>query len=1211
MSQVHSSQAQDLNVLDMPLQGQQVIEASAGTGKTWTLAALYVRLVLGHRRDTPLLPPQILVMTFTDAATAELRDRIRERLSQAAVYFDASAQKKPLPADFKLDQFLIDLKATYEHDEWSRCALQLNCAIEWMDDAAIYTIHAWSRRMLSQFALDSSNLFEQSHLENAHDLQRSLVQDYWRTWFYPLQADALACISTFIGDSPDHLLESIQSVWKVSERDPQATSVATQSPQDIVNAHLLWASECKQLAETCRRHWDDEVYAALQEVGEKRLLSGVRSDYYSKWLEKLQNWVVHQASDDLVLLARFSTSSLVAKNWQGARDFAFFSAIEAFVNLASKVPETQNQLTLHAAQCVGEKYQWVKTQQASFDFSDLLQNLYRAVTPEASLLGPAIRQHYPVALVDEFQDTDKWQYGTLHRIYADKKCTSSNALVMIGDPKQAIYSFRGADLSTYLNARTHAQTIDPHSIHTLRVNHRSTSGLVNAINHVFTQIDNPFACAQGHIDYVQVSAKSKEKELTNTLGPSRAAMTVWHIPYEDALIKADRHLKIMSEGFADQMALLLNQGFAKPGEMAVLVRGQYQADAIRKSLAKRQIPSVYLSDRSNVYASPEAMDMWRLLRAVASPKKTHWVRAAIASNLWALSLEEVLSLTQDETQWQAQLDNFHHWQTIWQQQGVLAMLYHWLHSQEIASRLLAQENGERRISNVLHLGELLQRAAQSLQGEQTLVRFLSDQINTPTHSSDAQKIRLETDAQCVQVITYHKSKGLEFPLVFVPFAGNFKTDSAASKANPEDEASNDDLLEPSSVDEDMRLLYVALTRAQRGLWLGVAETHRGLSGSAGKKNLKLSALSKLLKRQEHGDLSKQIQKLWASCEDICVEELPRSDFTRYTPTSIHQATQNALIPKRQHHSLWWTASFSALTRGLESQSKRDEDVTAAIIDSENQVDRAEVFLQLNDADNSNSNTNISAWQNFPAGARYGTLMHDLLDWLSQNQWPNANPSAPEWVQLAWAELLRRKAKWLQLDGDQQLSLDNWLRAVVQSPLPLDTLCSEFKSQALVLGEIKSEHMWSEMEFHLEAHHVSASTLDQYIQSHLFAGIARPPLHPRLMQGMLTGSLDLVVQHDQRYWVVDYKSNKLSDYSNRTLLTSVLEKRYEVQYVLYILALHRLLKVRLPNYSYAQHMGGAIYIFMRGIENSNAGLHWNRPPQILIETLDRLFAGVTA
>ena len=1197
MSHTHPMQAQKLDALHMPLQGRQVIEASAGTGKTWTLAALYVRLVLGHLRDTPLLPPQILVMTFTDAATAELRDRIRERLSHAALYFDASAQGRPLPADFQADRFLIDLRNSYAQEAWPRCALQLNCAAEWMDDAAIYTIHGWSRRMLSQYALYSRNLFEQTHLENAQDLQRTLVQDYWRAWFYPLRTEDLQCISPYIGQGPDVLLQSIQTIWQASDRTPIDNPAPVLTPHQIVATHMAWVEKLESLAAVCRAHWGEELHATLQEVGAKKKLKAVRSDHFANWLKALKSWLEGLAPIKPDILARFTTTALLAKNWTEANDFLFFAAIEDYVQHLNNAPQTQDQLARHAAYTVSEKYQAAKAQRAAFDFSDLLQNLYRAVTAENSELGAAIRQQYPVALVDEFQDTDPWQYGTLHRIYAQEACSTSHALIMIGDPKQAIYSFRGADLRTYLTARDDALAIDPQALHTLSGNRRSTKGLVHAINHVFSQMEAPFACTQGQIDYVQVSAEGDIEELPSTHGKPQPAMTVWHIPYDGAPTKADAHLQAMSDAFANHMAELLHQGVAKPGDMAVLVRGQHQADAMRKALGIRRIPSVYLSDRSNVYASPEATDIWRLLRAVATPRQTEWVRAAIGSAVWALSLDDVWKLTQDELQWEAQLDNFHQWRTLWQQQGILAMLHHWLHSQEVARRLLAQDNGERRISHVLHLGELLQHAAQSLQGEHALVRFLGEQIHAPTHSTDAQKMRLETDAQCVQVITYHKSKGLQFPLVFVPYAGSFQTDSGAQSAHGDEDESKDDLLEPSSVDEDMRLIYVALTRAQRGLWVGVAETFRDISGDATKKTWKRSALSRLLNRQVRGDLSHQLNTLWGTCSHICIEALPKSSRVDYLTVSTDELPQDARTPKHQHYSLWWTASFSALTRGLLAESKRDEDVATAIIDADTEPSLASTDVST-----------LSAWQNFPAGARYGTLVHDLLDWLSQNQWPIANPQAPEWSQQAWTELLARKAKWLQLNDAQQHDLDTWLRAVVQTPLPLDTLCQGFDAQALVLGQLAPEHMWSEMEFNLQAHHVPAASIDQLIQSHLFAGQARPALQPRLVQGMLTGSLDLVLQHDHRYWVVDYKSNRLSDYSAATLQEAVLHKRYEVQYVLYTLALHRLLKVRLPDYDYGQHMGGAIYIFMRGIQLSGAGVHWHRPPQILIETLDRLFAG---
>ena len=1063
-------QAQKLDALRMPLHGRQVIEASAGTGKTWTLAALYLRLVLGHQRDAGLLPPQILVMTFTDAATAELRDRIRARLSQAAVFFDASAQDKPLPLGFKADPFLIDLRDSYDKDTWPGCAIQLNCAAEWMDDAAIYTIHGWSRRMLSQHALDSRNLFEQTHLENAEDLQRELVQDYWRAWFYPLSAQSLETVSPFIGNAPDVLLNKVRAIWSATERKPGNTETLALNPHQIIEVHTVWAQTLASKADMCRKHWSNALFATLQEVGGKKKLKNVRSDHYAKWLQALKDWAEGQVTIKPDVIARFTTEALTDKNWPEAKDFAFFAAVDDYVAYQKTEPSTEHQLVLHAAHTVGEKYTIAKAQKAAFDFSDLLQNLHCAVMAEDGRLASSIRHQYPVALVDEFQDTDPWQYQTLDKIYADGACTARNALIMIGDPKQAIYSFRGADLGTYLTARQDAITSNPQAIHTLSSNRRSTARLVHALNHVFSQIEEPFACSQGRIDYLSVSAESDVEGLVNPDGTPHPALSVWHMPCDGKPTKADTYLQAASHAFADRMAELLNRGVATPGEMAVLVRGQHQADAIRHALRARKIPSVYLSDRSNVYATPEALDIWRLLRAVATPRQTEWVRAAIGSTVWALTLDEVLGLTQDELQWEAQLDNFHQWRQIWQQQGVLAMMHQWLHSQGIASRLLADENGERRISNVLHLGELLQHAAQSLQGEHTLVRFLGAQIHKPTQSADAQKMRLETDAQCVQVITYHKSKGLQYPLVFVPFMGSFKTEKSSKTSFAEDEEANDETLEPSSVDEDMRIIYVALTRAQRALWIGVAETFRDISGDIKKDTFKQSALSKLLKRKVRGDLNQQLNTLWGSCQDICIQALPEPRYISYLKPSLNAVPQDALTPKLQHHSPWWTASFSALTRGLLTESKRDEDVATAIIDA----DTEQLALVDKKPDQ------VSRWQNFPAGARYGTLMHDLLDWLSQNQWSLANPQAPAWSQQAWAELLERKSNWLQLKEFERNDLGAWLQEVIQTPLPLNTHHLGFETTPLVLGQLTPEHMWSEMEFNLEAHQVPAKLLDQHI-----------------------------------------------------------------------------------------------------------------------------------
>jgi exodeoxyribonuclease V beta subunit len=1207
-----------LNPHTLPLQGRQVIEASAGTGKTWTLAALYLRLVLGHERTEALLPPQILVMTFTDAATAELRERIRTRLSQAATYFDLSAQGRPLPERLKVDGFLVALRDSFDDTLWPRCALQLNCAAEWMDDAAIYTIHGWSRRMLTQHALESQNLFEQTRLDNAEELKLTLVQDYWRAWFYPLPADTLQHIAPLIGQDPSQLLKTLSDMWREQERTPRVVPEPTTNPAEAVAAHMAWQAQVQATAQAAHHAWSDAVLQALQDAGAQKKIKGLRADYFANWLKVLQAWATqsdkadtHKA--DRKVLERFTTQALQDKGWAEAEGFAFFAAMAEYIHTLDTEPSTTKLIALHAAHAVGEAYKAAKTQRAAFDFSDLLQNLHHAVMADDGRLATAIRQQYPVALVDEFQDTDPWQYGTLNRIYAPEACTDANALVMIGDPKQAIYSFRGADLGTYLQARTDAQTHAGHAstqddaLHTLTGNHRSSEGLVKAVNHVFMQTDTPFASAQGEIAFVEVSAQGQQAPLVVN-GAEQAPFTVWqmHPEGDNDTVSISSYLHHTAAVFADQMASLLNAQAATPGDMAVLVRSQAQADAVRGALRARHIPSVYLSDHTSVYQSPEATDLWRLLRAVASPRQTAWVRAAVGSRLWALDLQEVLATTQDEAEWESLLDQFHQWHALWQQHGVLPMLHQWLHGQHVAQRVLTQPDGERRLSNLLHLGELLQHAEQSLQGEHALVRYLGEQIQSPHHDSDTQQARLETDALCVKVITYHKSKGLQYPLVFVPFAGAFGVEKKAKTNYAQDDDAEDDSHEgASSVEEDMRLLYVALTRAQRSLWLGVAETKNDLSGNADKGTLKRSAMSLLLDRQTRGDLGKQLHTLWGPCPHIQVAALPELKHIAYQAPAANSAAQNARTPTRTHHSLWWTASFSAITRGLVSESKRDEAVADAMTDAMTDAinnalpDSSASQVAITSTPDPDS---ISPWQSFPAGARYGTLLHDLLEWLSQNEWPVAEGQAPAWAQQAWADLLARKASWLQLDDTQSAQLTPWLQAVVQTPLPLN----ELNAPPLTLCELTRDHMWPEMEFNLEVSHVPATVLDRHIQAHVFEGTPRPALQARVMQGMLTGSLDLVLQHDGRYWVVDYKSNKLPSYNPATLQDAVLHKRYDVQYVLYTLALHRLLKVRLPDYDYAQHMGGAVYLFLRGIHAEGAGVHLHRPPQALIEALDALF-----
>jgi exodeoxyribonuclease V beta subunit len=243
----------------------------------------------------------------------------------------------------------------------------------------------------------------------------------------------------------------------------------------------------------------------------------------------------------------------------------------------------------------------------------------------------------------------------------------------------------------------------------------------------------------------------------------------------------------------------------------------------------------------------------------------------------------------------------------------------------------------------------------------------------------------------------------------------------------------------------------------------------------------------------------------------------------------------------------------------------------------------------------------SVWQDFPAGATYGTALHELLEWQAEQGWPRVNAQAS--LQTAWANLLQRKQKALALNATHVKQMDEWVALTLTTPLPLTEPSSE-PSLSLRLCDLPTASLFCEMQFTLPTQSLRCADLDALIQDHLWPGHERPALNARDLHGMLTGFMDLVFEHAGRYWVLDYKSNRLPGYARTQLEAALLHKRYDVQSVLYTVALHRLLRHRVPDYHYERHMGGAVYLFMRGLDQPGAGVHAHRPPWALIDALDQ-------
>ncbi|VVN57278.1 RecBCD enzyme subunit RecB [Pseudomonas fluorescens] len=1203
--------------LAFPLRGSQLIEASAGTGKTFTISALYLRLILGHGGvesgfGRELLPPQILVVTFTDAATKELRDRIRTRLAEAARYFRGEIDAP--------DALVEELRDQFAPEQWAACAGRLDIAAQWMDEAAVSTIHGWCQRMLREHAFDSGSLFTQT-LETDHsDLLGEVLRDYWRLFCYPMHGDALNWVRAN-WSGPAALMPRVRALFG-SSRQP---ANAEQTPAQMIEACLLERRQALVQLKAPWLQWAQELREiCLQGVASKTVDGRkMQARYFEPWFEKLSAWAADEDQEQLDLGTGFTrlTPDGMAEAWKGvAPQHPGLDAMPGLKAALDALPSPDAAVLQHAAHWVSVRFEEEKRRRAEMGFDDMLLRLDSALQADGGdRLATLIREQFPVALIDEFQDTDPVQYRIFETIYRIEDNCPDTGLFLIGDPKQAIYAFRGADIYTYLRARQATAG----RLHTLDTNFRSSHAMVKAVNHVFERAElrdsgrGAFLFREGSENPVPfVSVKSQgRKEVLQLDGQPVSALTLWQLPSEQPLSGAV-YRQYLAAACASQIVELLNGGqqgrcgFIKDGEalrgvlpadIAILVRDGKEAQAVRRELSSRGVRSVYLSDKDSVYAAQEAHDVLAWLKACAEPDVERPLRAALACITLDLPLVELERLNQDELAWERRVMQFRGYRETWRKQGVLAMLRRLLHDFELPQALIARPDGERVLTNVLHLSELLQQAAAELDGEQALIRHLAEHLALSGQAGEEQILRLESDEQLVKVVTIHKSKGLEYPLVFLPFICSAKPvdgsrlplhfhDAAGNaqvslKPTPELIAQADD----ERLAEDLRLLYVALTRARHACWLGVADLKRGNSN---RSVLHLCALGYLLgggaMLAESAGLQSWLAEVQQGCDALQCEPVPAADAAHFYPP-LNQATLlEPLIPGRRAAENWWIASYSALRIGDSlSPAEAPESALAQKLSDDERLDPEaprEVLLCGGDI------------HRFPRGPNPGTFLHGLLEWAGSEGFK----ADPEAIKDAVARRCNRRGwqGWIE-------TLSDWLQHLQDEPLRLNN-----GQPAVVLSELSQYQI--EMEFWFASHKVDVVQMDTLVRQHTHGGAARAGAEPSLLNGMFKGFIDLTFEHQGRYYVADYKSNWLgtddSAYTEQAMTASILDNRYDLQYVLYLLALHRQLKARLPGYDYDQHMGGALYLFLRGTRAQGQGVFFTRPPRLLIESLDLMFQG---
>jgi exodeoxyribonuclease V beta subunit len=1230
--------SETLNAMTLPLWGSRLIEASAGTGKTWTIAALYLRLVLGHGGEDgngftrPLVPSEILVMTFTRAATRELSDRIRSRLLEAARCFRGEAQPEAG------DALLIDLLAAYPEDgRRAGAAWRLSLAAESMDDAAVHTIDAWCQRMLREHAFDSGCLFDEELTANERAMQDDAAQDYWRQQFYPLSGGSLDValgvwkdIEALTDDARELLNQELpEDAWQGSLGD-RIGHLSAERGVAVAALKVGWSRRAQNM-----QAWLDQQMAGKTCPFNKSKLA---ARHYTSWLAALTSWADDPDADRLDMktgAARFTPAGMQAALKEGGTaDLPeHFAAFEQLMQALDRLPSFAAGLRLHAAASIARRLSELKRQAGSFGFADMLTRLDNALSvdgngPNAERLRSRILAQYPVALIDEFQDTSPVQSRIFDRLYRIADNDPATALLLIGDPKQSIYGFRGADIYSYLAAR-HA-TEGRHYV--LGTNHRSTVALVAAVNHLFGQAEartgegafmfrsDGLQDVADPLPFVPVGARGRAESFV-TSGGACAALT---LTLDAELLDAKTSRSGFAARCAERIVTLLNDeraGFdhpdeeftrLRPADIAVLVRTGTEAAAVRLELRRRNVASVYLSDKDSVFDSAEARDLLHWLKAVAAPRDARLARAALATRTVGLSIAELVVLAADDETFDARSEQFRQLHAVWQGQGVLTMLRQTLHVLDLPARWLGAQadgqsqpsgeaDGERRLTNFLHLAELLQAASAQLDGEQALIRWLASQMEGNSSTGDEQIVRLESDADLVKVVTVHKAKGLEYALVFLPFACSFRgVDKARTRFVSLADAQGERTLylQPSSAQiaaadkerhrEDLRLLYVALTRARHALWIGLAALKVGHGSECMFHRSAAGHVLGSTGATRPDALRAQIDGVVQACAEIVLIPAeapgPRTWLrARGAPIALRDPVPYTASFERR----WAIGSFSALVRAIATPSLWSSSAAAA---------RDDEVLDLVDAAPRNPTpaAERQPWHSFPRGAMPGNFLHDQLEWLAGEGFDlDASPELQQ-------QLLRRcdRQGW----GTRGPDVLAWLARVVKTPLP---------PVGAALAAIRSP--LPEMEFWFPSDGLASGAIDALCRAHLLGGRDRPALPERELRGMLMGFADLVFEHGGTYWVLDYKSNHLgsvdADYSADALEAAMAQHRYDVQAALYLLALHRLLHARLgAGYDPARQLGGAVYLFLRGIHGPTNGSYHVAPPMDLLTALDALLGG---
>jgi|GEM_PF-3162549 len=1014
------------------LSGINIIDASAGTGKTFSMALIVLKLIL--EKDPPINIDQILAVTFTKAATHELKARIRSFIRIAYEYTEAVLKNK-----------------TYDHENTTLTSLvdsignkkdvlkKLNYALLWLDEAPIFTIHSFCQRTIKEYAFELNAPFDPSIVTDQHEIEEEIFNDLTR-----------------------------KEIHEESQPKPPAFEhfLNTRDPDHQVKAGKL-----------------DKIGLAQK-------------------IEKLEGEYNGELSEELIQLYE-QRELLLAEECQ-----------KKIEELIAKRKEEDNILT----------------------YDDLVDTLFKAVDNPKTLefLRKSLSSKYKAVMIDEFQDTDSKQVAIFKSIFEG----TESPLIFIGDPKQSIYAFRGAEVDVYNKI---ANSLPPHNRHTLDTNYRAAPGMVEAVNNFFTTKPICSDLIGAEIIDLKFDTKNLKHKLEDDEKMCGEIVCLYQPLEAIHLDKTITKYQIIKKGNASEGARAAVIGSVtneiarllkgvKPSEIAVLVRTNEQADSIKGALDQRGIPCVTWSN-SNVFTKPEAIDVVLLARAMAVPSNPAFIRAALFGEI--IGFNNLDEIEKNEGLWLTWVERFRQYHEKWNKQGFFSAFTHIVNTY-CKNKIIRKENGLRKITNLMHIAELvLKDLGVKEYTPQAVLKYLDAKLSNPSLEADEYMVRLETEEDVVNIMTVHKSKGLEFPIVFIPFAWTFK---------------DNELIDPTP--EDTRLLYVAITRAKSRAyinWGKIKASNRSALGKILYDGLDEESFRNL----DDSYILQSLKTLFSYVHIASAKDVSDHKIQLAPPKLVVEKIKSFKKDLAPGFSIY---SYTSLAH-KEHQRKRyldfDEEVTTK------QPPKQEQLL--------------------PLGARTGIIIHSIFEELD---FENADV----------------RLETMDLNADSVKELVH------------NTLEQALDDKGLKLKQISRDQRISEMEFCFSLNKAALKNKD------LIKGIAGLNIDID-DEGFIKGFMDLVFRHNGKYYILDWKTNYLGDsgeaYSSENLAKSMEQNNYNLQYLLYTVALNLYLSKMISGYNYETDFGGVYYLFLRGISGSDKkeGVFFNRPEKDVIYALTKYLTGV--